>query len=420
MPVRDELGLTAAVLTPADFWRSGATNVAGALPDGVTDTTDKIHREGRVAVQNALGAVPEVATPPLFEIANGGRSGTDYRNGGDPFYATGALHPGSTDWLPVDFPSPETVAKAFIGHSNQTQGFLFGYQTIKKHQPAGVAGGGNFILNNDGNVYSKQYNYSNGAMVYDMHVKVASAPVNDAQGFEKRWYAQGTQVAIDLLRLRSAAGALQGGTIGWERFHQLRRPDGAFVNHSRESWSFRNPNISTYQFNPNNQLGDQLIQMWGDTTTQAAFYGFGMRGSEMTAWITDTARFVFRVSNGAPVDRRLFVVNAAGVGDVVIDPDGQAVAGWANGLYRFGGETSDTGIKSQRQGAGRFLNAIEFYTEATLRFAIRSSVGATGPARIFIRPADVPTFASNAAALAAGCLAGDIFKDALGGLHIVL
>lgn len=391
-----------------DFWRSGATNVAGSPPDGITDTTDQIHREGRVGIQNALGAIPTIATHPLFEIANGGRTGVDGRNAGTAAYVTanasGLVGGGGAPGAMVT----PTVPIVDFRHSNQTQGFAFAFNGI-------YASGSNvdqdFILQNRGSgQYTRNWQALLGGFAYDN--EAVDVTPGQAQGWQHRWIIPGVVVGVDLFRLNNTA---QGGLLGYERFFQIRRPDGALANHSRQTWSFASPNTPAFNVNPANQLGDQLLTMWGDPllTGIVGTYSFGMRGSELAAFVPAGSAFATRRgSDGQRVFGINTVATAGAGGDAVIDPDGLAIAGFANGLFRFGGYGSGEGIKSQRVVGGIFQNSIEFYTAAARRGAFLNN------GRLYL--AVVPTFATDALAGAGGLTTGEVYKDVFGALRIKL
>lgn len=408
MPVRLDRDLPLGALNNVpDFWRSGATNVAGTLPDGVADTTELIHREGRTAIQSSLGAVPTFVNGPMLDIANGVRSGTDRRSTLDPLYVTGNLDPGSGNWADPRsawYGAANGVGKLFFGHTNQTAGFAIGYQTI-----AQVSGTLDFCLQADQGIHSRQNLQLNGGWMYDMQVLHPSAVPANAQGFQARWRAENGD---RLIELRRKLTTLQGGALGYEQFWQRQAPNGGFQNVLRSTWSFQSPNTPSFSVNPGNLLGDQLLIMYGDAAANFGTYGFGMRGSEMTAWIASGSTFTTRRTD---TQVPIVSIDAFGAsGDVVIDPSGVVVAGFANGLFRFGALGSGEGIKSQRVGAGPNLNAIEFYTNSANRVAFRQN------GHIFIALTSVPVFASDAAAGVGGMLQGELYRDALGGIHIKL
>jgi hypothetical protein len=303
----------------------------------------------------------------------------------------------------LTFGDDGTQVKAFIGHSNQSQGFAFGYRTIKK------TGGEGFSLAMDdpNGQYYRQWAGLLGGFAYDNEA-VPGPALAQTQGWQHRWWANGNQEAVDLLRRRTD---ITGGALAMERFWQLRNPAGGFANHSRQTWSNTQANSPAFSVNPSNQLGDRLLTLFGDpaVTGPGGVFSIGIKSGTLAYLINGPSSFHrwYREND----DKMLFSVS--GAGNVTVDPAGDAPAGWAGPVIRFGGEASNDGFASQRTGAGDFLNALAFYTGAVRRMAVKAN------GRINITLAGVPVFASNALALAGGLVAGDIFRDALGGLHIV-
>lgn len=388
MPV--EIG-TGTQTTTNSFWLTPA----GLGPDGVGDQNEEIRHQGNTAI----GDVPAFDPTARLDVAAGGRGGADGRVAGQPLYVTGALPSiGGAVTNPVT-----PVGGAEFRHSNQTQGVGLAFDGL---YGTGSAASQEFnLLNRGAGQFYVRHQALLGSHNYFNYVGAAIA---QAQGWQHRWFADGALEAIDILQ-RDNGG--NGGLLGSERYWQLRQANGALQNVMRLHPSRgAQANVMTLNANPNNSENDRVLALYGGGLPVGQFFGFGIKGSTLAA-IVPTTNQHFRWYREAD---QVQLLGLSGVGNVSIDPAGQSPVAWTSPVLRFGGEASNEGIKSQRTGAGDFLNALEFYTASQRRFAVKAN------GRINISAAGVPTFASDAAAGTGGLVTGDLFKDALGGVHVKL
>lgn len=368
-----------------DFWRTPAAN--GAVPDGVNDPTEDIARTGKVGIGLAAATAPTAR----LDIADGGRSGALVSPpAGSPFYVTGALTglgEGAVN------PATPTANLAELRHSNTTQGVGFAYDGV---YVTGSNPNESFNLMQRG---AGQFFFRHQALLGGInYVNWCGADLAGAgQGWYHRYYEAGAQAAGDLIRRTSEAF----GDPGMERFFQLRAASGGLANAFalRPSPTLANAYSAVLD---GNTVHDQKLVLFGYPGT--AFYGFGIKGSTLASFVSANSGF-FRWYQGASPGTQVFSVS--GVGNVAVDPSGVGPAGWSSPVLRFGGESSNEGIRSQRVGADTFLNDLEFYTNGARRLAVKNG------GRIWVNLAGLPgPFATDALAGASGVLQGEIYRTA--------
>ncbi|MBC7271618.1 MAG: hypothetical protein H5T76_23395, partial [Streptomyces sp.] len=169
----------------ADFWRS---NAGAMLPDGGSDTTEAISRTGLVGIGNVPGNTPLAQ----LDVARGGRSGTDPRTAATVGYLTGALPS-----LSSAASNPATPAAGVeFRHSNQTQGVGIAYDGV---YATGSNANQDFSLMQRGTgQFFLRHQALLGGLNYLNHIGAAADTAG--QGWYQRWFANGVEVAGELLR----------------------------------------------------------------------------------------------------------------------------------------------------------------------------------------------------------------------------
>lgn len=373
--------------TAADFWRS---NAGALLPDGGTDTTEPISRPGLVGIGNVPASTPAAQ----LDVARGGRSGADGRTAATPAYITGVLPSLGGGVTPPATPT----GGAEFRHSNQTQGVGIGFDGL---YATGSAPSQHFGLMQRGTGHHFLYWQTlNGGINY--HNRVGPAIDAGGQGWHDRWFANGIQVAGEITR-RTDQGF---GGSATERFVQLRDSGNGFANVFMLRPSPTQANAFSAIFE-DNVVNDAKLVLYGSNA--AGFFGFGIKSATLASFVSATTGF-HRMYAGPAPGTLLFSVS--GVGNVTIDPNGTAGAGWNSPVLRFGGESENEGLRSQRTGTDRFAQDIEVYTAGQRRFAVLQN------GRLYA--AVVPTYATDAAAGTGGLAAGEVYKDATGALRIKL
>lgn len=378
-----------------DFWRSGDTNVAGAFPDGVNDTTEIIHREGRTAIQSSLGAIPAFVNPPMLDIANGARSGIEGRNTLSPLYATANL----TGIGDVTSPPATPTVGAEFRHSNQTQGIGITFDGL--YATGSNANQAFHFLQRGAGIFQFIHQTLNGGFNFFDRVGPAIA---GNQGWQNRYFAAGALEFSHLMR-RSALALPGGGTLANEIFFQKRVENGAIHNSLALRNSLCTANTGRIEIDGNNVTDDKLV-LWGQDST--AFFGLGIKGATLAYFVNANTSHHRWYAGACPGTQ---ILGLSGVGNVTVDPNGTSAGGFTGPLLRFGSETSVEAIKSQRTGAGALLNALSFYTNAVNRFNIKAN------GFINIPSASIPLFANDGAAGVGGLVQGDLWRDALGVVH---
>lgn len=387
---------TPAAVVPAaqDFWRTAPGN---ALPDGITDVQDDMGRNGRVSIAPNFGAgVPQTPVAALDIFGFAGRSGVDGRVVNvTPLYVTGNL-PATSD---VTTPPATLVGGVEFRHSNQTQGIGIGYDAI--YATGSTVNQALHFMQRGAGIIQFIHQALNGGFNY--FDKVSSA-ITINQGWQNRYYAGGVN-KMTMFHRQAALGV--GGTLGMETYDQRTNAAGGFSNAFWYGPSATDAGTFTFMVDPSNVLNDAKIVLWGFNSP--TFYGFGVKSSTLAYFIGNTASFHRWYAGPAP---GTLLFSVSGVGNVTIDPLGVAAGVGIGPVLRFGSESSTDWIKSQRTVADRFQNDIEIQTAGARRFAVLN----TG--RIYM--ATVPTFATQALALAGGLAVGEVYKDIFGALRIVL
>lgn len=371
-----------------DFWRSPAAN--GVQPDGVADVTEAMARSGPVGVGLAVATAPVSSV----DVSNGARSGTHGNVAGSPGYFTGVID-GLAN-ITAATPTPTTGFE--VRHSNGTSGLGFAYNGV---YATGSNANQDLIFQQRGaGQVSVQHQALLGGFNFFNHGSQVTLAANE--GWRERWFAGGVLEAEHWLR-RSTVGA----GLGNEDFFQRKDENGAIRNALTSNPSVTHPGSHSWTIDAGDTINDAKLVLYG--YRQPAFFGFGIKSSTLASFISSNASH-WRWYQGASPGTQVFGVS--GLGNVTVDPLGVAPSGFASPVLRFGGESSDEAIRSQRIGADRFLEDIEVFTSGARRFAVLSN------GRLYA--AVVPTFASNAAAVTGGLATGEVFKDATGLLHIVL
>ena len=369
-----------------DFWRSGA---GATLPDGTTDVSDAITRTGLTGI----GTVPATTPVATLDVAGGARSGVDGRVAGvTPLYVTANIPGIGSGVAPVATP----VGGAEFRHSNQSQGVGFAYDGL--YATGSVA---DQSLNFVGKGQSQFFWHWQTLLAGINYTNELSPAIAANQGWNRRQWAASAQVSGRLLR-QSTTGV--GGTLGMETFWQRLDAAGVFRNALLLYPSVTNASSFSLQIDQD-VINDAKLVLFGLKGT--TFFGFGIKSATLASFVNASTGF-FRWYQGASPGTMVFSVS--GAGNVTVDPLGVAPSGFNSPVLRFGSEASTEGIRSQRTTVDRFQNDVETYTASGRRFAVL----ATG--RIYL--AVVPVFASDALAGTGGLATGEVFKDALGVLHI--
>lgn len=392
------LELDTPVSALPDFWRSQPANVG---PDGAADTTEAISHSGLVGV--GAGFPATVVPNAAMDVARVGRSGVDGRTANTPLYVTGNIPP-MPAFNAAGLPTP--VGGTEFRHSNQTQGVGLAWDGI--YATGSVANQPLGLLSRGTGLHWKGWQALQGGIYFDDNYGGVAITAN--QGWNDRYIAGGA-TEFGVLRRRSARANAGGVGNGNEIYWQGRVDSGAFANFFSIHPSKTQANGRRMEVGENGINDDKLV-LFGVDATQ--FFGFGIRGSELTSWISSAAsNWRFR-----RFPDEYSIMTIFGGGSVIIDEAGQSAGqNLANpGILRFGAQTSSAAIRSPRDaGSGHLQDALIFYAGgAAPRMAVKNNN------RIWMAPATIPTFASNAAAIVGGLVQGDIFRDALGGLHIVI
>lgn len=377
-----------------DFWRSGAGTT---LPNGVTDTTDAILHQGLVA----LGAGAPLADPVAsLDVFRGARSGTDGRVVGvTPMYVTGTL---PQIGVPTTPPATPTGGAEFR-HSNQTQGVGVAFDGL-------YATGSNadqhlgFLQRGQGQIsFFHQTLNAAGSQNYSNWIGPA---ITANQGWTQRHFAAGT-LEFNEIRRRSALALPGGGVLGNEIFFQKRVSGGGLTNALALRNSLCAADTNRLEVAGNEVADDKLVLFGQD---QNVFFGFGIKSSTLASFISSNAGH-FRFYQGACPGTQVFGVS--GIAIVTVDPTGLSTNDLNNtgGSIRFGGDSSTEYIKSNRT-VGQ--NNLVLGTNNAPRVIVRNN------GLVNLSAASRPVFANDGAAGAGGLVAGDIYRDALGLLHVKL
>jgi hypothetical protein len=370
-----------------DFWRS-ANNTA--KPDGTTDTTDGI-------VHNGKASVGSLTTDPVatLEVSDGARSGTHGNIAGTPLYVTGPLPELTKDGVQI---ATSPVGGVEFRANNGTQGIGIGYNGL---YATGSSANQKFSMMNKGNgsFYKNWQNFGAGGEFLDAKDTGVAAVANSGHKSEFRLFGQEVADHYEAwvqstgpLQIRQAFTITTNGALTLA----LRiQPDLAQLG-----------NTSLYV--GENRLNNRKIVLFdGAPTSPTEFWGQGINGNtyrnQIPAYVNEVDPYHYSFFTGI---NEIFRIH--GQGAVTIDPAG-INPGNGTTCLKFGGHLSGEIILSKRTAGGN-QNALSFFTTSLERFTIKSNGR--------INMAGVPIFASNAAAITGGLVAGDLYRSATGVLNI--
>lgn len=249
-----------------DFFRSANQT---ALPDGTTDNTDAISRQGRVAITPGMAADPVA----VLDVARQARTGNDPRTAESVFYTTGNLGSGlNYSWDDATFQANIGYGRAEIRHTNQSQGIGFGYDTI---YATGYAANADLVLRTRGNgTFSTIWPVLNGPYHYDERVGIAARVSGSSTGFLTRYW-RGNAVVAQVYTDFADIGA--GGRFQWD----LRGGAGSVVPGMRlrpANDGVNNTN-NTELYVGENQVHNRKLVLYDGGAGDTSFYGFGINAS---------------------------------------------------------------------------------------------------------------------------------------------
>lgn len=246
-----------------DFWRLGDGTLATLPAGGQTDETNSIIKRGAVGI----GQVNQTQTwRPIakLDVAGDTRSGVDKRVNavGTPLYVTGDLGPHTLNGVP-------DARGIYFGHSNQTQGFMFGHDGLAK------VGAGNFGQSVDKGGYF-HWNWQTGVSPQRYWNNLSAATVN--MRFVDQTRANNVTLGASDWIVETAS------PLSVRRQWDLRAPNGSYVAAMRLAPSNGSGGAFTELAVGENQIHKRKLVLYnvdgadGDTDQ---FTGFGLENGAM-------------------------------------------------------------------------------------------------------------------------------------------